>query len=149
LWFTENSAGKVGKITTGGTITEYSLPAGMGATGIVGGATAEGGVWFIAGSSKIGRIDPSTGAVAQYNMSPDSVASDQMTLGPNGTIWFVESTAIASIDRDGTITRYVGFGDAVVDLLNSGGTVYMVDALKMGYPQWQAGGGPLLADPVQ
>jgi streptogramin lyase len=54
LWFTEN--GKIGKITTGGTITEYggSLSHPHGIT-----AGPDGNLWFTEfGNGKIGRIVP-------------------------------------------------------------------------------------------
>jgi streptogramin lyase len=62
LWFTEDIAGNIGKITPSGAITEYPIPTvdshPLGIT-----AGPDGNVWFTEGSSnKIGKITPS-GAV--------------------------------------------------------------------------------------
>jgi virginiamycin B lyase len=48
---------KIGKITTGGTITEYTLPSGSEPLGITAGP--DGNLWFTDdGTSRIGKITP-------------------------------------------------------------------------------------------
>jgi virginiamycin B lyase len=50
LWFTELAAGKVGRITTAGIITEYATPGSASPQGIVAGP--DGGLWFGASSPR-------------------------------------------------------------------------------------------------
>jgi virginiamycin B lyase len=56
LWFTENTANKIGRITTDGIINEYPVPtASSGPWGIVAGP--DGALWFTeSGAGKIGRV---------------------------------------------------------------------------------------------
>src|SRR5690242_12956985 len=44
LWFTESDAGKIGRITTSGSITEFKVHAGSGPYGITVGP--DGNIWF-------------------------------------------------------------------------------------------------------
>ncbi|HEY2631021.1 MAG TPA: hypothetical protein VGI26_01440 [Solirubrobacteraceae bacterium] len=44
MWFANNSEGKVGKVTTSGTITEYAQPAGTGPVRLASGP--DGQIWF-------------------------------------------------------------------------------------------------------
>ena len=55
LWFTESYIKKIGRITTTGSITEYSLPPVDYLVSITKGP--DGALWFAAGS-KIGRFAP-------------------------------------------------------------------------------------------
>ena len=65
LWFTENSGNKIGRITTAGVITEYSIPTNSSRPqGITAGP--DGALWFTENSgNKIGRMTTS-GAITEY-----------------------------------------------------------------------------------
>jgi streptogramin lyase len=66
LWFTENSANNIGRITSAGVITEYPLPIAQSAPiGIVAGP--DGALWFteLLGN-RIGRITTSGFITAEY-----------------------------------------------------------------------------------
>lgn len=55
MWFTENFGSKIGRITVGGSLTEYSLTPGAGPVGITVGR--DGAIWFTeASAGKIGRL---------------------------------------------------------------------------------------------
>jgi virginiamycin B lyase len=58
LWFTENVAGKVGRVTPSGTITEFATPtSGSGPDFITTGL--DGNLWFTEYNvGKIGKINP-------------------------------------------------------------------------------------------
>jgi virginiamycin B lyase len=105
LWFTES--GKIGRITTAGTVSEFPAPAG-GSDGIAAGP--DGALWFTeGGANKIGRMTMS-GAVSEFpTLSttsnpvglPNSSANPfGITAGPDGALWFTESLA----DKIGRIT---------------------------------------------
>jgi plastocyanin len=114
LWFTENNTNAaVGKITTGGTITEYPLPAGSCSYGI--GKGPDGNMWFTdTCSNQIGKISP-MGTITEYPYPTSSAYSLDIVTGPDGNLWFVEyqSVKVAKITTGGTVTEYAGpQGDA-------------------------------------
>ena len=67
LWFTEQTANKIGRITTAGVVTEYNVPTGgSGPYGITLGS--DGNLWFTESSAsvhKIGRITTS-GVITEF-----------------------------------------------------------------------------------
>lgn len=88
LWFREGASGKITKLTTGGTFTEYTPLSGIYPSGLVAGS--DGAVWFVdnGGSNKVGRIT-STGVITEYVIPGTSVSITGGTaLGPDGAIWF-------------------------------------------------------------
>ena len=88
MWFTEQSANKLGRITTAGVITEFPLPvAGASPARIITGG--DGGLWFTeTGRSFIGHI-PTSGPFEEIPLSHTGDASRGITAGPDG-IWFTE-----------------------------------------------------------
>ena len=57
LWFTEEVANKIGRVTTAGVITEFAVPTANGEPqGITAGP--DGALWFAEFRNKIGRITP-------------------------------------------------------------------------------------------
>lgn len=118
LWFTEQVAGRIGRITPGGDIREYSLPTPRsGPSGIVLGP--DGALWFAEQyADRIGRLDPRAGSVREYVLPARGFRPDRIAAGPdgalwftadaNGTIWFTEqdADAVASITPGGIIHEY-------------------------------------------
>jgi streptogramin lyase len=111
VWFTEyNPPGRIGKITPSGAITEVAtggLTPGFSfhsnPHGIVAGP--DGHLWFAegdegSGPGRIGRIDPTTGAVEEFPTPTEISAPVGIALGPEGNVWFAETGA----DKIGKIT---------------------------------------------
>ena len=109
LWFAEGQgSGKIGRIGTDGTITEFS--AGLSRPPESMAAGPDGNLWFTAqiGGDRIGRITP-TGTITEFtagltlNAQPTSIAA-----GPDGNLWFTERGpgAIGRITPSGTITEF-------------------------------------------
>jgi virginiamycin B lyase len=104
LWFTNNNSGYIGRITTTGTITQYS-------TGTTGGGCPQGittgpdgNLWFIetcgdSGSpgGYIGRSTPS-GAVSHFSAPSVNSQMSEIALGPDGNLWFSDG-GTSSIGR--------------------------------------------------
>jgi virginiamycin B lyase len=93
LWFTEFGSNRIGRIDTAGNVTEF-LSAGGSPQGITAGP---GGLWYTAGGSNTIRqihTDGSFGAV--YDVPTPSSGASDITLGPDGRIWFTESDPINS-----------------------------------------------------
>ena len=106
LWFTESGAGKIGRMTPGGELTEFPLPAaGSRPTAIAAGP--DGNLWFTEeAGDRIGRITPA-GAVTEFPLSPGSGPAG-IAAGPDGNLWFTEKTAgrIGRITPAGSVTEY-------------------------------------------
>ncbi|MEP6812993.1 MAG: hypothetical protein ABI990_08395 [Actinomycetota bacterium] len=72
LWFTDR-AGKIGQITTGGTITEFSSGLNPGSQPFSNVVGPDGNVWFtdapapVATTGAIGMIDLNTHAIAEFS----------------------------------------------------------------------------------
>jgi streptogramin lyase len=117
LWFVEYSGNKIGRITTGGTITEFPLPAhNYGSNGgpqaIVTGS--DGNLWYLINDDSgvipqpiVGRMTPQ-GVVAEF---PVPIAqgtqpfAHNIAPGPDGALWFtLVEAAVGRITVDGTIT---------------------------------------------
>jgi streptogramin lyase len=108
LWFTEDYENKIGRITTGGTVTEYPVPTGRSQPwGIAEGS--DGALWFteLIGN-KIGRIDIA-GNIAEYPIPTANCYPTGIAAGPDGALWFAEDNAyrIGRITTAGEITEYI------------------------------------------
>jgi streptogramin lyase len=115
LWFAEKSAGKIGRITPGGIITEFPLPAsGDQPTSIVAGP--DGNMWFTrSNGSGIGRINPSAANPASTIQTFSAGANPTgITVGPDANIWFTgrNGNFIGRATTDLETPRYTN-GDAV------------------------------------
>lgn len=118
LWFTNQSNNTIGRITTGGAISNY--PAGSSGTGnstpprpygITAGS--DGGVWFVdPNDNTIGRIDPSSKIVDRFHgggiSTPFTIAT-----GSDGNLWFPNGAPVnggpgpSSIGRFNPISKHV------------------------------------------
>ncbi|HEX2916085.1 MAG TPA: Ig-like domain repeat protein [Chloroflexia bacterium] len=107
LWFVEVGGNKVGKITTAGAITEYTIPTGSSSPlGITAGP--DGNLWFTEGNgNKIGQITPA-GVITEYPASITYSYPHYLTTGPDGNLWFTEQfgTHIGKITTAGVVTEY-------------------------------------------
>lgn len=112
LWFTEPMGDKIGRITTAGVITEFSLPSGSRPFGIAAGP--DGSLWFAEQSGKIGRITPN-GVISEIlvptqgfpKTTPTSIA-----VGSDGNLWFTQADVswIGRITLAGVVTHFnVGY----------------------------------------
>ena len=108
LWFTETVAGKIGRITTSGVITEYAIPTPNSFPfGITTGP--DGALWFTeVQSQKIGRIT-TDGSVTEYPAGGSSSSSflSNITAGADGALWFNKHCfGISRITTAGVVTDY-------------------------------------------
>lgn len=97
MWFTNFNSGKVGRITTAGSIQQYAAAGGFGIT-----TGQDGALWF-AGGAGIGRIS-TDGTFTFYYTGGSNIAG--ITSGPDGALWFVGDDGIGRITTSGLITRY-------------------------------------------
>jgi virginiamycin B lyase len=108
LWFTEPpyslpTVAKIGRITPGGTITEFPLPPRSYPTAITAGPDAA--LWFI-NSRKIGRITTS-GTVTEFPLRTATGGSESIAAGPDGALWFTGiGNRIGRITTSGAVTEF-------------------------------------------
>ena len=103
LWFTMNTAAKLGRITTAGAITTFSVTS-TGAEGIAAGP--DGDLWFT-DSANIGRIT-TTGSLTNYPIPTTNSGPNGINVGPDGRVWFAEynGSKIGAITTGGVLTEY-------------------------------------------
>ncbi|WP_110208670.1 hypothetical protein [Nocardioides daejeonensis] len=102
LWFAEGNANKIGRITTAGVITEFTLPATTTGDGVVKDLDVDsaGNVWVVWDTGwKVSRIVPSTSTA--YTWGFDYPYGEEVRVGP-GAVWVT-----VSYDEDG-IVKIVG-----------------------------------------
>jgi virginiamycin B lyase len=109
LWFTE-SGGKIGRITTQGSITEFPIKG----DGILHSITTglDGALWFTEFTSKkIGRI-PTTATADNLQLMEFAVPGPPgplgITTGPDGALWFTEGVGgkIGRMTMTGVVTEF-------------------------------------------
>jgi len=110
LWFTEQGANMIGRITPDGHATEFMPTGGPGVPFDIA-AGSDGNLWFTqqqTGAGYIGRIATS-GVVTQFStgLTPNSEPS-YIAAGPDGALWFSEFKAnkIGRIQTNGSISEF-------------------------------------------
>lgn len=103
LWFTEATPNKIGRITTAGVVTEFSV------SGTPQGITSgpDGNLWFTEyNGQRIGRIT-TAGAITEFSL-PSGGNPFSITTGPDGNLWFTEAfgNAIGKITTAGVISEF-------------------------------------------
>lgn len=112
LWFTEGNSGKIGRVTTAGAITEFTVtpvpPAGVTASAQPAGITSgpDGALWFVdSGTGAIGRIT-TTGAATEF---AHTAAQDALGLAiiaaPDGALYYnvANRSSVGRISVNGTL----------------------------------------------
>jgi virginiamycin B lyase len=126
VWFTEQSANAIGRITPQGVITEYPTPTQFsGPIDLTVGP--DGAIWFTEGfKGRIGRIT-TAGVITEYTLPWNVAGAPQaspkaITVGPDGNLWFTQGTAnIGRITTAGVATQYpLGIGSAFGQDITSG-----------------------------
>ena len=117
LWFVDAGQRKVGRITPSGTITEFGLPANVGAPYAIT-SGPDGNIWVTTSNLGQGNQDwilrfTIDGAVtgqfpAGKGIGDSRSAPERITSGPDGNLWFTEASAnkIARMTPAGTLTEF-------------------------------------------
>jgi virginiamycin B lyase len=107
LWFVENFANQIGRITTSGSFSEFRIPTtNSGVTGIATGP--DGALWFTESiGQKIGRVT-TTGAFTEFAVPTSGTALNGIVAGPDGALWFTDAGAnkIGRITTAGAVTEF-------------------------------------------
>jgi len=102
MWVTGFAGGEVGRITPGGVLTSFNLPAGTTPWDIVPGS--DGNLWYTGQMTTVGRI---TTAGASMNFTSLGVDPFGNTLGPDGAVWYAEfqAGAVGRVDTTGQTSQ--------------------------------------------
>ena len=109
LWFTEDGAGNVGRITTSGVTTLFPTPSACAqACGITTGPN--GNLWFSeTGSNQIGQIT-TTGTITQFSIPNPTKATGPfgITTGSDGALWFMQpfDNTVGRLTTSGTFSSF-------------------------------------------
>jgi streptogramin lyase len=121
LWFTEQTA-SVGKSTTGGSITDYSLGGSSSGSSYISSSPGPNGTLWLTfphpTTDEILKVTTS-GSVTTYNVPTANAGVKDITLGPDGNMWFTEGTAnkVGRVTPSGSFTEWsVGSGPAQITL---------------------------------
>ena len=107
MWFTQLSD-KIGRITTGGVLSEFDVPLDVAGDAVRITRGPDGNLWFTEFTgNRIGRITPQ-GVVTEFALPTEDAFPFGITAGPDGAVWFTESGAnrIGRITPNGTITEF-------------------------------------------
>lgn len=108
IWYCAPVGNKIGKITLGGTITEYAITTAVaGPRNICAGP--DGNLWFT--ENAVGKIAKITtaGTVTEYSIPTGAGCYPQgLCVGPDGNLWFTEvvGSKVGKCTTAGTITEY-------------------------------------------
>jgi virginiamycin B lyase len=109
LWFTENLANKIGRMSYSGTSqVEFKIPtSSAGPRGLWSGPNAS--MWFVeTAANKIGEIKESTGVVTEFPIPTASSGANSIAQGADKNMWFTENAAnkIGRITAAGVFTEW-------------------------------------------
>ena len=65
-------------------------------------------MWFTEDSKGIGKISPQTGFITEFNVPAVEVYLNGITAGPDGNLWFTESTEFSLTKKIGNISPATG-----------------------------------------
>jgi hypothetical protein len=87
MWFTESTAGAIGRITATGAVTEYPIPtAGSAPDGLTVGT--DGSIWFAeTRGDKVGQITLN-GSIIEFTVPTTSSNPTSVAAGSDGNVWF-------------------------------------------------------------
>ena len=98
LWYFDASTGEIGRVSTGGAVTEFPIPAGSGTESIAPGP--DGNLWFAdEGNNKIGRFGlgaPAASISAPSVIGSAQVGTQQVCGGDRWASWAGEQPALAA-----------------------------------------------------
>lgn len=104
IWFTEFGASNLAAVTTGGTVTEYSMGGGSQPCGIAVGP--DGNLWTGGYGGSIEKVNTSGAVLNSYPVAGAHVCG--IVSGPGGLLWFADygNKKVGTISTTGTVTEY-------------------------------------------
>jgi len=100
----------IARITPAGVITDFAVP---GSGGAVISAGADKNLWFQAGGPNVYRMTTDGATITPFNISSRYGGTGDITLGPDGNVWFTESQAgyVDRVTPAGVVTSFKTTGN--------------------------------------
>jgi streptogramin lyase len=156
LWFAEQGADRIGRITPSGVVTEFSEGIAPGSAPAQITVGADGNLWFTeSGGSRIGRITPQ-GVITEL---ATRFTGFGIAAGVDGNVWFTEKMFMGGIERitpTGIVTRFGAPNITMRDQITAGpdGNLWVTETflpmgVNVGFSIWAVStdGEYLLAGP--
>jgi streptogramin lyase len=105
MWFIDENAGDLVRLSMGGAIKEFTMSGFLGGNAIALTVGADHKFYIANESSKIVRVTTSGVVQAFTNSSGDSTDLGDIALGPDGNVWFPETRHLGMITPAGVITE--------------------------------------------
>jgi streptogramin lyase/plastocyanin len=112
LWFTENTQDKIGRMTTTGTLAQFTVEPASASNSLTGAIVSgpDGDLWFAGVKSKvhyIGRITTS-GVVKPFDLPSGDCVGAWIADGPDGNIWFTDpcNNKIGKMSTAGVVSEF-------------------------------------------
>jgi virginiamycin B lyase len=146
-WFTEITAGKIGRVTLAGTVTDYPVFGGE-PHGIAAGP--DGALWIAQESPyTISRVTTAGNVTGQYVTPTAHSKPYDITDGPDGALWFTEQSAnnIGRITTTGTLTEFpIPTAGSIPSGITAGpgGNLWFLEQVGNKVARLHPGGGPIL-----
>jgi virginiamycin B lyase len=104
MWFVESGAGKLGRIASDGTITEFTVgTAATMPTAVITGP--DGALWFTeVGTGKIGRMTTS-GSLTEFDAGSGQMTGD-ITVATDNALWFNKNSSVTRMTTAGALTDF-------------------------------------------
>jgi virginiamycin B lyase len=108
LWFADPS-GSIGRMTTGGQLTQYPVPAGTLPYLVA--PHPDGSIWFVTqgtqfASQTIGRIPSGGGSASTWTLATTGYAIQQLVAASDGNMFFNQTGKLNRITSTGNVTTY-------------------------------------------
>ncbi|HEY0417272.1 MAG TPA: hypothetical protein VGC78_12890 [Gaiellaceae bacterium] len=104
VWFVEETANRIGRLTTGGALTEYPVPTPNASVGAIT-TGPDGNIWFAETKGlKVARLVPTTGRITEF---PTPVGGNGIITGSDGNLWVLASTTskVLVVSTAGAVLR--------------------------------------------
>jgi streptogramin lyase len=105
IWFTDEGANAIVKVTPNGSFTPYVLPNRNSQPWDIANGP-DGGLWFTERAGRVGKISLA-GAVTEFPIAVNNLSRPWgITAGPNGNVWFTNGSEIEEISPAGAIHAF-------------------------------------------
>ena len=127
VWFAENGANKIGRMTPGGVFTEFVVPTpGAHLVDLTYGP--DGNIWFVElVTNKIGKLTPA-GIFTEYSIPTANQQPSSIVAGPDGNLWFTGySGVVGYITTTGSVTEFPVVANPTSITVGSDGNLWFTE----------------------
>ena len=114
IWFGLFAAGKIGRITPSGEVTEFDLPRPNAGPGDIT-AGADGHMWFVELAGRMDGLEPDgnrvgrismTGEVTEFPIPSPGGTPINIAVGPDRSVWYTKGGSLGRVTPEGRISEH-------------------------------------------